>query len=216
MTATSSKSHSISVCKSHGLAGQFGHPTGFLGSLVGRLMATKNRSMNQAVVELLDVQPNETVLEIGFGPGTAIQELIKTTKATRIAGVDPSTLMLSQASRRNRRGIQTGQVDLQLRSASQIPFDEETFNKVFAVNSFHHWPDPIGGLNEVLRVLKNKGQLILGLRAALPQKRMFSAPGFTEQQIEEAKQRLQTAGFSEIRRVEREAGRKIVCLISKK
>lgn len=216
MTTTSPESNGIGICESHGIAKQFGHPTGLLGSFVGWLMAAKNRPMNHAIVELLDPQPNETILEIGYGPGTAIQQLIRTTRVKHITGIDPSTLMLAQASRLNRRWIREGQVDLHVGTASQIPFEEETFDKVFAVNSFHHWSNPIEGLSEVQRVLKSNGHLLVGLRAALRQKRMFSAPGFTEQQVKQVEDLLRDAGFSEVRRVERDVGRKIVCLISKR
>ena len=53
---------------------QFGRPHGVTGRVVGRVMAHRgsNRQRNLWVVSLLDVQPAERVLEIGFGPGLAI------------------------------------------------------------------------------------------------------------------------------------------------
>jgi protein-L-isoaspartate O-methyltransferase len=52
---------------------QFGHPTGFWGRAAGLLMAhhTSNRRRNAWAVSLLDVHPEDRVLEIGFGPGIA-------------------------------------------------------------------------------------------------------------------------------------------------
>ena len=56
---------------------QFGHPRGAAGRVVGWVMAHRrsNRQRNSWVVSLLDVQPTDRVLEIGFGPGLAIAEL---------------------------------------------------------------------------------------------------------------------------------------------
>ena len=53
---------------------QFGEPTGWRGRALGRLMALKNARMSRVAVELLDVQPDDRGLEIGFGPGVAIAE----------------------------------------------------------------------------------------------------------------------------------------------
>ena len=55
------------------IVGQFGHPRGAAGSVARWVMAHRrsNRQRNSRVVALLDVQPTEKVLEIGFGPGLA-------------------------------------------------------------------------------------------------------------------------------------------------
>jgi hypothetical protein len=62
---------------------QFGHPRGIAGHLAGWVMAhrSSNKQRNRWVVWLLDVQPTDRVLEIGFGPGLAIAELSR--RATR-------------------------------------------------------------------------------------------------------------------------------------
>ena len=53
---------------------QFGHPHGIGGRLAGCVMVhrSSNRQRNRWVVSLLDVQPTDRVLEIGFGPGLAL------------------------------------------------------------------------------------------------------------------------------------------------
>jgi hypothetical protein len=57
--------------------GQFGRPTGVWGRAAGVVMAhrSSNRRRNEWAVSLLDVRPRDRVLEIGFGPGLAINEL---------------------------------------------------------------------------------------------------------------------------------------------
>ena len=54
---------------------QFGRPTGFVGRLVGLVMATRvsNRERNRRTTELVEIQPGDRVLEIGYGRGLAIQ-----------------------------------------------------------------------------------------------------------------------------------------------
>ena len=59
--------------------GQGHHPRGAAGSVTGWVFAHRpyNRQRNRWVVSLLDVQPAERVLEIGFGPGVAVAELVR-------------------------------------------------------------------------------------------------------------------------------------------
>lgn len=51
--------------------GQAGCPSGFIGKLVGHIMNWYNRQDNDWTISLLDLQPADHVLEIGFGPGQA-------------------------------------------------------------------------------------------------------------------------------------------------
>ncbi len=59
------------------VVGQFMRPHGPGGHVTGWVMAhrSSNRRRNRWVVSLLDVQPTDRVLEIGFGPGIAVREL---------------------------------------------------------------------------------------------------------------------------------------------
>src|SRR5262245_47145454 len=123
------------------LVSQFGHPSGLLGRLVGTIMAYENRERNQWAVALLDIQPTDHVLEVGFGPGLAIQEAARLAAKGVVAGVDASEIMLGQARRRNAAAVRAGRVDLRLGSAEALPFPDGAFDKAFVVNSVHHWPD---------------------------------------------------------------------------
>ena len=93
--------------------GQGHHPRGAAGSVTGWVFAHRpsNRQRNRWVVSLLDVQPAERVLEIGFGPGLAVAELVRA-GAGHVYGIDHSGVMLRQASRRNAAAIRAGRVTL--------------------------------------------------------------------------------------------------------
>lgn len=143
------------------LSSQFGNPRGFIGHLVGLIMAYENRARNQWALSLLDIQPTDNILEIGFGPGWAIQHAGKLASHGLVAGIDRSMTMVKQATVRNRVHIQSGRVVLRHGPAAQIPFDNGMFNKVYAVNSFHEWDDLVGGLQEVRRVLVPGGLLVI-------------------------------------------------------
>ncbi|MEZ0093503.1 class I SAM-dependent methyltransferase [Streptacidiphilus sp. EB129] len=150
------------------LTRQFAMPRGPLGRLVGRLMAVINKSQVEAVVAELAAVPGERVLEIGFGPGVGLVTLARTAPEVRIEGVDPSSAMVAQARRRVRRF--GGRVRLREGTAAALPWEDDSFDAVFAANSAQLWQPRVGSLAEVLRVLRPGGRLVLGVleRAVLP------------------------------------------------
>jgi ubiquinone/menaquinone biosynthesis C-methylase UbiE len=99
--------------------------------MAGWLMAyrSSNRQRNVWVVSLLDVQRDDRVLEIGFGPGIAIRELARLAADGRVCGIDHSEVMLRQASRRNADAIRRGAVDLRLGSVDALPDFDAPFDR---------------------------------------------------------------------------------------
>jgi ubiquinone/menaquinone biosynthesis C-methylase UbiE len=75
-------------------------------------MARTNADCGAWVIDLLEVTPNDRVLEVGFGPGVVIQRLAKLAAAGHVAGIDQSREMVEQARARNARAIQDGRVEL--------------------------------------------------------------------------------------------------------
>lgn len=147
-----------------GFNAQFAHPKGWLGRLVGVILAIKNRERNAWTISLLDIQPSDQMLEIGFSPGQAIQEVTKLTPNGFVAGIDISETMVAQASKTNLAAIRSGRVLLQQGSESPLPFESNKFNKVFAVNSMQFWSNPMAGLQEVMRVLKPAGRVAITIQ----------------------------------------------------
>ena len=176
---------------------QFGRPTGFWGRAAGLVMAhrSSNRTRNSWVVSLLDVQPDERVLEIGYGPGLAILELSRIAHHGRVCGIDHSDVMLRQARKRNAEGIRHGVVDLRLASVDGLPAFDEPFDKVLAVNALLFWTEPDARLEQLRRLLRPGGLIAL---AHQPR-----GPGATDEasaaEGQEMAAALARAGFSDVR-----------------
>ena len=139
-----------------------GRPRGLLGRLGGHIMVRTNAECGAWVSDLLQIAANDSVLEVGFGPGVLINHLSKLAPAGRIAGIDPSIEMIEQARARNSIAIQNGGVDLQWGSVESLPFEGNTFDKEVAINSMHVWPDAGAGLREIRRVMKSGARIALG------------------------------------------------------
>ena len=76
---------------------QLQNPTGFTGRLVGRAMSIANARPNRLAVNALHIDPSDTVLELGFGPGRAINAMAVQAFAGTVYGIDKSPVMLRQA-----------------------------------------------------------------------------------------------------------------------
>ena len=172
----------------------FGRPEGALGRLGGRIMARMNAECGAWVASLLAIAPTDSVLEVGFGPGVTIRHLASLAPQGRIAGVDPSAEMVSQARERNIPAIKKGLVELRQGSVERMPFADGSFDKALAINSLQVWPDAMAGLREIHRVMKRNGRIALGFtpysgRSKEGLDEMLRAAGYTAPSIVEDERR---------------------------
>jgi ubiquinone/menaquinone biosynthesis C-methylase UbiE len=123
------------------------------------------RSMYKYIIEKIKNISFKTVLDIGCGTGE-ILSLITKHNSVRAFGMDISLEMLTVAE--DKLG---GRANLIIADAGNLPYDECFFDLVICNDSFHHYPNPIGVLSEIKRVLKNKGTLILSDICLPPLKR---------------------------------------------
>jgi len=111
----------------------------------------------------MDIRPGDHVLDIGCGGGMAIKRMAEIAIDGFVAGVDPSEIMVQQALRCNAATVQARRVTVKPGSISALPYKDESFDRVCAIESFYFWPDPIAGLKEVHRVLRPGGRLVIAL-----------------------------------------------------
>jgi trans-aconitate methyltransferase len=193
---------------------QFGRPRGLAGHAVGWIMATRdsNRGRNQWVVSLLDVQPADRVLEIGFGPGIAIAEVARRAPEGRVYGVDHSELMMRQARRRNGAAVRAGVVDLRVASIDALPEFGQPLDKIFAVNSLLFWSDPVDRLRALRGLLRAGGTIAIGHQPRCP----GATAETSHQAATEISELLTEAGFSAPRVEVLDLEPPVVCVLAKR
>jgi SAM-dependent methyltransferase len=194
---------------------QCGRPAGLWGHVIGQMMARTPSNLERIrwTLSLLDVKPDDRILEVGYGPGIAIQLLSQVVSDGFIVGVDHSEVMLRQARKRNAKPIRDGCVHLQLGSASSLPAFNKPFDKIFTINSIHFWHEPVDCLRALYALLKPDG-----LIAVTIQPRSRNATEATTRVIgDEIVANLERAGFSrcrlEIRQIRPVA---VACAIGRK
>lgn len=146
------------------LVAQAHRPTGLLGRVVRRIMATRSSNVirNRWAVDQLAVGPTDRVLEIGFGPGIAIEALIARATEGYVSGVDHSDLMVRMAARRNARAIAEGRLRLTNASVADVDEAPASLDLILAVNNLGMWPDPPTQLERLRRLLQPGGRIAIG------------------------------------------------------
>ncbi|MBM4271864.1 MAG: methyltransferase domain-containing protein [Deltaproteobacteria bacterium] len=95
------------------------------------------------------------VLEVGIGTG---KNLIYYPEGTMLTGIDISPRMLERAKRKSASLEITA--ELLLMDVEQMTFPDRSFDYVVSTFVFCSVPDPIKGLKEVKRVMKNDGNAL--------------------------------------------------------
>ena len=135
----------------------FGRSQGALGRLGGLTMARGNYDRGTWVIDLLEIRPNDRVLEVGFGSGVLIQRVAAA--AACVAGADLSQEMVEQVRARN-AGVSTyAAAPWRVCRMIIIPSMQAP-----AVNSFQVWQNAVAGLREIHRVMKPMAGSRLPLR----------------------------------------------------
>jgi SAM-dependent methyltransferase len=116
---------------------------------------------NRIGIDAVDFDGVSTVVDVGCGTGSALRHLQARFSDMKLLGVDPAPRMLEIA--RERSLMVTGAVPIQFRlgSAEDMPIEDGLADVVLAFDSFEHWHDHRRGLQEVRRVLRPGGSLVI-------------------------------------------------------
>jgi ubiquinone/menaquinone biosynthesis C-methylase UbiE len=178
---------------------QLGNPAGPVGVAIGNYMNAMNGALNAVLFRKLSPQSGDRILEIGFGNGKLLSDLMNLASDLTYDGIDISDLMVAEATAFNRAFVATGRAAFHRASSTAIPFDAERFDRVVAVNTIYFWSEPLRDLAEIRRVLKPAG--VLGLAAMTPAGAahlIASGEPFRTYDAAQLHSLLTTAGFSRV------------------
>lgn len=90
-------------------------------------------------VELMDVQPNDQVLEIGCGPGAGAELICAKLETGRLFAIDRSESGVDRTKRRNARYVEAGRLTVRQIDLATLRVPVKRLNKVFAFNVNLFW-----------------------------------------------------------------------------
>lgn len=118
-------------------------------------------SVRRELVSRANIEAGQRILDIGCGTGTLVVKLKRQYTAAQVVGLDPDANALQRAHiKAARAGVS---VELEQGFADELPYQSESFDRVFSSFMFHHLntQERENMLREVLRVLKPGGSFHL-------------------------------------------------------
>jgi ubiquinone/menaquinone biosynthesis C-methylase UbiE len=163
-------------------------------------VAEKDVTKLEEMARCLAIEPGATVLDVGTGTGVFVPYILSCLGENgRLVCLDFAEEMLKRAQAKGFMGnIEYIQADI-----VNTGLDDETFDAVVCYSSFPHFQDKQRALNEINRVLKKGGRLIIchtssratinDIHRQIPQVKNDLIPD-----EDEMRQLLSVAGFTEI------------------
>ena len=170
-------------------------PQGRMGRAMLKFMNLCHAPLTNWGLKLVDIQDGWTMLDIGCGGGATLQRLLKRSKDVKVYGIDISEESVAKAKKVNAEVLDK-QVFVTLGSAEKLPYEDEKFDLVTAVETVYFWPHRPDCLKEVRRVLKQGGKFAILVEVVDSDSKWTNVvEGMTAYSPEDLKKLLDEAGF---------------------
>lgn len=169
------------------------------------------------------IKKDYTILDVGCGGGRTVSKLAAVVSQGKVYGIDYSDESVAATNRTNARWIGLGRVEVLHGSVSQLPFPENKFDLVTAVETHFWWPNLPNDMREVFRVTKPGGTLILiaevykGANTTVSKlaEKYASRTGMMLLSADEHRELLTNAGYSDVQVIE-ERSKGWICATGRK
>ncbi|MBM3882468.1 MAG: methyltransferase domain-containing protein [Verrucomicrobia bacterium] len=130
--------------------------------LVRILTLGGEKKFREQTLDLADLQPGESVLDVGCGTGMLLIEAAKRVGPSgTLHGIEPSSEMVAHA--RRKAAAESVTAHFAEGSAERLPFPDASFDVVFCTMVLHHLPVPMHAtaIAEMHRVLRPGGRIVI-------------------------------------------------------
>lgn len=147
--------------KYHRLIENAERPKGFWGKLMINSMNKGHNELTDWALEHINIERNNYVLDAGCGGGRTVSKLSQLVGNGKVFGIDYSELCVKKSIKLNKKHILCGKTKILQADIAELPFEDETFNIITAIETYYFWKNKPECLAEIKRVLKNNGKVML-------------------------------------------------------
>jgi demethylmenaquinone methyltransferase/2-methoxy-6-polyprenyl-1,4-benzoquinol methylase len=115
-----------------------------------------NEAMRAEALDLVDLDPDDTVLDVGCGTGFGTEGLLEHTE--HVHGLDQSIHQMEKAFAKFGR---TDRVNFYRGDAERLPFKDDSFDALWSSGSIEYWPNPVDALTEFRRIVEPGGPVLV-------------------------------------------------------
>ena len=141
------------------IAKQFRNPIGLGGKIISFVMNRQNSPLYEETIRLLEISNDDHILDIGCGNGYVLSMLERKNNC-KLVGIDPSASIIKAASQRCCKAIKSGRMTFRCQNIDDMSFAENSFNKVYTINTVYFWDNLNNAMLEIRRILKPNGIFI--------------------------------------------------------
>lgn len=176
------------------IAKQFTKPDGIAGILSTMVMNVINQKQYRSVMKHI-VHPSDKVLDIGFGNGYVIKKLLKR-GYHKIYGMEISTYMLDIVWFKNQFAIQQKDLQLCIGNIEKMPYEDNSFDVQYSINTLYFWETLSAGLREMHRIGKQDSLCILSFYdKAWLDEISYAKYGFQKYKLQDVLESCEANGF---------------------
>lgn len=116
-----------------------------------------SRECRNDVVDILEKEDFDTLLDLDCGTGLLLEQILERLPDLKVKGFDYSLDRIAEAKER----FKDKDIELEFGQAINLPYEDNSFDVIVSTTTFHHYQQPRKVLDEVYRVLKPNGKLII-------------------------------------------------------
>lgn len=136
-------------------------PSGLIGRVITKIWSFYFKKLSLWAIKQTTISDNYRILEIGYGGGSTIKNLLALNKNLEIHGIDISKESYRTAQHVHSDSIRKGSVQLKIGNVENMPYQNNYFDRIFAIQTHIFWKDIKKSFQEVYRVLSSNSTLII-------------------------------------------------------
>ncbi|TYV34091.1 class I SAM-dependent methyltransferase [Listeria monocytogenes] len=143
------------------LSEQAANPRGIIGEITTKIWSSYFEDLSKWTISNTEMGDATNILDIGYGGGSNVKNLVELNENVTIYGVDISKESYKTATNLNKKAINNGKVKLSIQDVALMNYPADFFDIVYAIQTHMYWDNPRKGFEEIYRVMSNEAVFIL-------------------------------------------------------